>query len=162
TAVHRRRRQTRDDDPLLMVKIRMTEGRPFREKTVTDEQRDTGIGGRALTVAPRRARGHYDIGNFFGRRLDLLKTHNIRLFGGNDARHLTLSGADTVDVPGQNLHASARTRSPSTRRRAPSAADAGCRVPYDTRTVHPVVVPKALPGTTATRCSRISRSHRTR
>src|SRR5262245_44887044 len=77
----------------------MRERRTLRRDRTADVQRDARVALRAVPVAPVPLELAEPDGNLIGRRLDLLQAHDVGPLALDPVLQLSLTRADTVDVP---------------------------------------------------------------
>src|SRR3954452_9261511 len=104
-----------------MIKVRMRELRLLGERLAAHVERDAGVGGGAVPVAPVAAEVADRFRNLGDGGFDLLQTDHVRLRGRYPLLKLRFSGADPVHIPCRDFHAAVILRScPSDRTRCPS------------------------------------------
>jgi hypothetical protein len=105
--VDRREHEVADDgldDAGLVVELGMAEGGLLGEAGLGEVEADPRVAAGAVPVAPIAAEVAERLGNLLGLRLDLLKADDVGPLARHPLDRLRLAGANTVHVPGSDLH----------------------------------------------------------
>ena len=96
----------RGDDARLHVEGRMDVGGRTRERVLPEVEGDARVPLVAVPVAPVALEVAHERGHRFRRGLDLLQAQDVGLLASHPLEHGLGAGADAVDVPRRDLHAS--------------------------------------------------------